>query len=228
MAWLKPVNIIARDLPDAWFQAVSAVISNGRQWVIERGSYEGQKRWELDWVQIHITHPQVRPLIPEMPSHLSHIPPPTTIEYVEEYLPYLMEDSDLEENTQYTYGQRIKSQMECIIERYKKGFGSNQECISVSRPEDIYLPDPPCLRQIDIRIFQKEGLRVGEAYKLHFFPYFRSNDLWNGFSANLAAIVLMQEYMALMIGVEPGEIMYTSKGLHLYQHVFDLAQLRTQ
>jgi thymidylate synthase len=164
-----------------------------------------------------------------MPEHLSKIPPPTTMDYVEEYLPYLMTDQPLKENEQYTYGQRIVLQMDKIIRRYKThGYGSNQECIAVARPEDIDLDDPPCLRNIDTRIVAPDGLKEGEPYQLHFFPYFRSWDLWGGFPPNLAAIRLMQEYMAAEIGVEPGEILCTSKGLHLYDHSWDVAQLRVR
>lgn len=227
MANLIPVNLLARDLPDAWFQAVEWVMREGRQWTVQHGSYVGQKRWEFDWVTIHITHPGVRPLVPEMPEHLAHVPPPTTMEYVEEYLPYLMENSPLKENEQYTYGERVKAQMEAIIQRYQhNGFGSNQECIAVARPSDIMLDDPPCLRQIDTRIVAPDGLRKGEPHQLHFFPYFRSWDLWNGFPANMAAIRLMQEYMAEAIGVEAGEIICSSKGLHIYDHAWDIAKLR--
>lgn len=228
MSWLTPVNIRARDLPDAWFSAIDKVLEHGRQWTVQRGSYEGQKRWELDWVQIHITHPHAGDLIPEMPPHLSHVPPPTTMDYVWEYVPYLMEDQPLKENEQYTYGQRVKPQMDRIIERYKGGFGSNQECIAVARPEDIDLPDPPCLRQIDTRIMAPDGRKEGEPNQLHFFPYFRSWDLWGGFPSNMAAMVLMQQWMAQQIGVEPGEIICTSKGLHIYDHAWDVAKLRVQ
>jgi len=224
--FLRPINILARDLPDAWFQAVECILKHGRQWTVDRGSYEGQRRWELDWVDIQVTHPGTRPLVPDMPASLSNVPPPTTMEYVDEYLPYLMTDQPLKENEQYTYGERLAPQMERIIERYKKGYGSNQECMSVARPEDVLLPDPPCLRQIDTRIVAPDGLRDGEPHQLHFFVYFRSWDLWGGFPANLAAIRLMQEYMAECIGVEAGEMILTSKGLHIYDHAWDIAKLR--
>ena len=64
--------------------------------------------------------------------------------------------------------------------------------MTVGDPQAIYLKDPPCLRGIDTRI--RDG-------RLHFFVYFRSWDLWNGFPANLAAIQLLKEYMAQEIGV---------------------------
>lgn len=221
--------IWARDLSDAWFQAVEACLDRGRSWVVQHGSYEGVKRHELDFVTMHIVDPGARPLVPEIPIHLSHIPAPTTMEYVEEYLPYLMTTQPLKANESYTYGERIEPQMEAIIRRYKNhGFGTNQECIAVARPEDICLDDPPCLRQIDCRIFPRDALHEDEGHALHFVVYFRSNDLWNGFPANMAAIRLMQEYMAECIGVWAGEIVYSSKGLHLYDHIKDLAKLRVQ
>ncbi len=90
--------------------------------------------------------------------------------------------------------------------------------MTVGDSQSIYLKDPPCLRGIDTRI------RYG---KLHFMVYFRSWDLWNGFPANLAAVQTLKEYMADAIGVGDGEIIATSKGLHLYDYVWQLAKLRT-
>lgn len=235
---LHPIMIKARDLPDAWFQAVDACLEHGRQWTVEEGSYVGQKRWELDYIMVHITHPGMRPLVPEMPQHLSHVPPPTSKEYIDDYLPYLM-TAELKANEQYTYGSRLQGyvpalvpdtvlppQMETVIERFKKNHGTNQCSMSIAQPSDIHLPDPPCLREIDCRIIAPDGLHEDEEPALHFMIYFRSWDLWNGFPANLAAIRLMQEYMASEIGVHAGEMICTSKGLHIYDHAWDIANMR--
>ena len=62
---------------------------------------------------------------------------------------------------------------------------------------------------------------------LIFYPYFRSWDLWAGFSANLAAIQLLKEYMAKEIGCKDGNIVAYSKGLHIYGHAFEMAEIRT-
>lgn len=220
---LNPIAIRARDLPDAWFQALDVMLEHGRVYTVDHGSYAGSKRMQLDYVTIHITHPQTPPFIPEMPPHLSHIPPPTTIEYVvNDYLPYLMIFNPRKKNEQYTYAERIAPQMNTIIKRYiEHGLGSNQECISVAQPSDLDLDDPPCLRQIDTNVTSVNGVD-----KLHFYLYFRSWDLWGGFPANLAAIAMMQGFMAECINVEPGDIIATSKGLHIYDFCFDLAKLR--
>lgn len=208
--------IQARDIPDAWFQCVSRILESGRIYEINRGSYAGQKRREFDFITIQIKYPGNRPLIPDIPPHLG-IPAPTTMEYVEEYLPYLMTDVK-QENEQYTYGERIVISMDKVIKMYKEtGHGTNQAIMEIGRPEDIDLEDPPCLRLIDTRIKDDE---------LHFIVYFRSWDLWGGFPANLAGIQLMKEYMAQEIGVKDGQIIASSKGLHLYDYSWDIAKLR--
>jgi thymidylate synthase len=109
------------------------------------------------------------------------------------------------------------SQVEMIIHTYKNfGHRNNQMVLQVAQPTDILLQDPPCLRLIDTRI--QDGA-------LHFFPEFRSWDLWGGFPANLAAIELLKQYMAQEIGVKSGMIIARSKGLHIYNYVWELAEL---
>ena len=63
------------DLPDAWFQCVYRLIETGREYVIDRGSFAGQKRLEFNYVTIQIRYPGVRPLIPDIPPALG-IPNP--------------------------------------------------------------------------------------------------------------------------------------------------------
>lgn len=245
---MKIVSIEARDLPDAWFQCVYEIMDKGYEYVIDHGSYAGQKRLEFDYVTVHIRHPGVRPLIPDIPASLG-IPNPVANGYVEEYLPYLM-TAKKEPNEAYTYGERLAgwsrlcvvdgqdqekgrpgevvqrlvqrrvvNQIEEVIRMYStKGYGTNQAAMTVAIPSDLLLSDPPCLRHIDTRI--RDG-------KLHFMVYFRSWDLWNGFPANLGGIQLLKEYMAAEIGVEDGETVAASKGLHLYDYVWELAELRT-
>jgi len=209
--------IKARDLPDAWFQCVYQILDTGRTYTIDRGSYEGQKRIEFDYITVHIKYPGKRPLLPDIPPALG-IPNPVDNDYLDQYLPYLM-TSIKKEGEEYTYGEYLEPQIKEIIRMYKEdGHGTNQAYMTVGDPKTLYLSDPPCLRGIDTRI--KDN-------KLHFVVYFRSWDLWNGFPANLGAIQLLKEYMAESIGVEDGQIIAASKGLHLYDYIWELAKLRT-
>ena len=255
-------NILARDLPDLWFQAVYDILDHGRRFNIDRGSYAGQTRLEYDYFMGHIKYPGTHPLLPDIPPAVG-IPNPVEEAYIyggegyeRSYIEYLMTGRK-EPGESYTYGERLTrapltgakltwweegnteiidkrdidgkavfeengrlyiNQIEWVIQTYKK-FGSrnNQMVLQVAHPSDLTLLDPPCLRSIDTRI-QDETL--------HFVVYFRSWDLWGGLPANLAAIQNLKEYMAGEIGVNDGEMIIESKGLHLYGYAEDLAKLR--
>lgn len=237
--FMKPVYIDAFDLDDLWFQCLSAILEKGHVYTITRGSYEGQKRLEFDFVTMRARKPahQIIPIIPEG----MNIPAPTDMEYISGYLSYLMTGTKTE-TEDYTYGERLVeprvrfkekvngkemvrempiggNQIEEVIKMYKThGHGTNQAVMEIGMPSDIALADPPCLRLIDTRI------RYG---KLHFILYFRSWDLWGGMPSNLGGLQLVKQYMAEEIGVEDGEIIACSKGLHLYDHCWDVAKIRT-
>jgi len=231
---MKPAYIEARDLPDAWFQCIYRIFEDEsvHEYEVEKGSFEGTKRRQFDLAIVNIEYPGTRPLIPDIPHELA-IPQPTSMEYVEDYLQYLMTDRK-RENEVYTYGERLTNPkisldgrevslcvnpVEEVINIYRGNRlgGTNQAIMEVGMPQDILLDDPPCLRLIDTRIM--DG-------KLHFVLYFRSWDLWAGFPSNLAAIQLLKEYMCQEIGVEDGTIVAMSKGLHLYEYSFALALKR--
>jgi len=109
------------------------------------------------------------------------------------------------------------NQMELLNWTYSnKGERNNQMVLQVAHPSDMLIKDPPCLSLIDTRI--QDG-------KIIFFPYFRSWDLWGGFPANLQAIEMMKQYVASMIGVENGEMIASSKGLHIYKYAWELSEM---
>jgi thymidylate synthase len=248
--------IKARDLSDAWFQTLFKMLEHASVFTIDRGSYEGQKRLEFDFIVVQIQYPNVRPLLPQIEAHHS-IPNPVADDYLDDYISYLM-TGEVKPEEAYTYGQRLVrfpldytylgekaskgiyideieelrnegiifwngefqrecvNQIELLIWTYKnKGYRNNQMVLQVGSPGDMMLKDPPCLRQIDTRI--QDG-------QLHFYPYFRSWDLWGGFPANLGGIQLLKEYVSSEIGIDDGEIIASSKGLHIYDYSFDLAK----
>lgn len=231
---MKIHMIEARDLPDLWFQAVYDVLDKGKRYKIDKGSYEGQTRLEYDYFVGHVKYPGTLPLLPEIPESIG-IPNPVEYEYVfggkgysRSYIEYLM-TAHKEKGESYTYGSRLINvsaddntftfdQIEHIIEIYKTcGYNNNQMVLQIAKPSDLLLNDPPCLRSIGCKIQEN---------KLHFIVHFRSWDLWGGMPANLAAIQTLKEYMAGEIGVEDGEMIVESKGLHLYGYVEKFAKLR--
>lgn len=279
MKLLNPIFVDAITLPDAWFQAVYQCIHHGRDFIIDRGSYAGDKRLEFDYFTAHITKPwvgsesDINLLLPHL-AEGCNIPNPVEDGYLDNYVASYLMGSELAKEESYTYGQRmtkypisqewanqywssgdmIKSsgkpwkqiliqdkefweneniiiweegkpflnQITLLIEIYKnKGYRNNQMVLQIAHPSDMLLQDPPCLRLIDTRIQEEAD---GKIY-LHFFPEFRSWDLWGGFPANLGGIELMKQLIAAEIGVENGSMIVRSKGLHLYKYVWELAEV---
>ncbi len=206
---LNPEFIVANDIPDAWFQALWRIVQKGKKFKIDDGSYAGQKRIELDYVTLQIKYPGTFPRLPKINPNFG-IPEPASEEYLESYINYLLTDI-VKEGEQYTYGQYLVPQINEIIWKYKNhGHRTNQCLATIGDAESIYLSDPPCLRLLDTRIQEN---------KLHFFVYFRSWDCWGGLPVNLAGLEYVKEYMALEIGIDTGETIACSKGLHIYDHI---------
>ena len=205
-------TIHAVGLSDAWFQCLQKALLEGRTYLIQQGSFEGTHRKEIPLVAVVIRNPNIRPLSPAVPPG---VPVPTTDEVIDEYMSYLM-TSDRQENEQYTYGEDLTPQIDEVIRRYKLGVDTNQMCMSVGSRDSVFLNDPQCLRLVDTRI---------QDNAIHFILYFRSWDLWGGFPTNLGGLQLLKEYMAKEIGVSDGSIVAFSKGLHLYEHCWDLAKM---
>ena len=208
---MKVTNLEARDLSEAFFKCCRAALTDGYEYVIDSGSFEGARRKELDFVVVKIEKPGTRPLVPDVPQG---VPSPSSNDYIEEYMNYLI--TPLKQPHEiYTYGEYLAPQVDAVIQRYKQeGPESNQLCMMIGGLESMDQEHPPCLRLVDTRI------RYG---KLHFVIYFRSWDLWAGFPTNLGGLQLLKEYMAQEIGVDDGEMICVSKGLHLYEHSWELA-----
>ncbi len=105
-------KIVARDLPDLWFQAVHDILEKGRRFTIDRGSYAGQTRLEYDFFMGHVKYPGTTPMIPDIPPSCG-IPNPVESEYIyggksykRSYIEYLMTPHK-EEGESYTYGERL-------------------------------------------------------------------------------------------------------------------------
>jgi len=216
---LLPFYYEATSIGDAWFMLVYNIFNPiySRRYKIDRGSYENNERLEYFWVMIRIKDPSNRPLAVQMPEG-SNMPAPTHEDEIEQYfVNYLMNDK-LEKNELYRYSSSIAPQLPEVIRMLKETPNTNQACITIGRPESIKLSDPECLRILDWRVIDK---------KLYVYVYFRSNDLYNAWPTNMGGIQLLKEYICEETGLEDGEILYSSKGLHLYGFSEELAKIRT-
>jgi len=245
------VFLEATSLNDAWFQALHKIMTEGRKYLITKGSYEGIHRSGLPIV-INIKHPSVRPLAPVMPE-ASNIPPPTTQEDIDEYLTYIMTPVK-QLNEHYTYGEDLHWQIEWVIRHFREcGHGTNHCYMTVGRPETLYFYDKEVNYKEKVLITKRNSNLTIDSYsrsnewnekskpssqclrgidawiddnKLHFWVYFRSWDHWGGFPVNLGGIQLLKEYMSAEIGVDDGSMIVSSKDLHVYEHTWAVALMR--
>lgn len=216
--FLEPSYVTARDLPEAWFLCLREVLTKGYEYKIDRGSFAGQRRKELDFVTVNIQNPGIRPLVPPTPPGIYTT---TSDDAIEVYCQRYLLSDEKQPNEQYTYGEFISAQIHQVIEMFKnQGFNTNQACMNIGNGKGddvaINLEDPPCLRVIQIRV------RYG---KVHFFVYFRSWDLYAGFPVNLGGLQLMKEWVASELGVQDGSLIAASGGLHLYEHQWEYAKI---
>ncbi len=213
------LTIKANNIPDAWFQLLYNLQDYGRKYTIQKGSMEGETRLQYEFITVKVINPYMEPweeMLPQIPAALS-IPDPVTSEYLHDYVTYLV-TPEKKEGEAYTYGERIAEQINHWVKVLIKTPETNQAILQVAQPSDMYLEDPPCLRHIGMNVVGK---------KLHFYPYFRSWDLWGGFPANMAGIAVLQKHMADLIGIEPGIMIAASNGLHVYGYAEELMRIRT-
>ncbi len=208
------MRIVATSLDEAWHLTLRACLSDGLIYRIDRGSFAGSHRLEIPFLSLEISDP-FQQLIPIVPMG---VPAPTSQEYVDDYLLYLM-TSVKEENEQYTYGSRLAPFLHTAIDMLKATPQTNQACLEVARPDDILLDDPPCLRMVQFK---------ARPNRLDMLCVFRSWDLWAGLPSNLAALCQMGRYVAEESGLQFGTVYTVSMGAHLYEYAWTLAETVTR
>ena len=197
--------IEARDIPDAWYQAVRHVLENGKDYVVERGSFAGHKRRQIPFFAMVISHPESRPLGVTYQDNVI-----STDDAIFNYYLQLISPK-IEPNEAYTYGERISLHLPEVAKMLRDTPNTNQAIIEVGKPQDISLEDPPCLRLVSWKI-------VNNTLQLSVF--FRSWDVVNGLPFNLGGLQYLNETIANWINVKPGKLIAYSDGLHAYDMSF--------
>jgi len=186
---------------DAW-NYIKRKCKAGYSQQIQRGSFEGES----------IIREQSYPLFVEIrnPTDFLTLPKDVTIgmieKYYNEYIVGTVQNESL--NEQYTYAERIVEQLPTILEMLLETPQTNQASISISKPGDIFLHDPPCLREITFSYFNK---------KLNMTSYWRSNDISEAFLINQGGLALLLKDVAGYASIEIGSHFYVSPGAHTYK-----------
>jgi thymidylate synthase len=232
---MHPFFLMAKTIPDAWFQLIYNLFDNAYAQKIQKGSFENeQRRLQYPGIAVYIEHPYYD-MVPTIPPN-SGIPAPTTKEYIEDYFVNYLMNPELAENETYTYASRIHNSMpkggtqfERVIEILRKTPLTNQAVIEIATPLDLEICygkdgklDPPCLRLLDFK-----AIPLKEEIVLTVSAYFRSWDLWAGFPTNLGGIELLKQFVASETSLKNGPIYAYSAGAHIYGYQEEIVRLRT-
>ncbi len=232
---MLPFFLIAKTIPDAWFQLIYNIFDNAYAQKIQKGSFENEQyRLQYPGIAVYIEHPYYD-MVPTIPPG-SGIPAPTTIEYIEDYFANYLMNPELSENETYKYASRIQNrmpnggtQLERVIDIIRNTPLTNQAVIEVATPDDLDICygkdgklDPPCLRLLDFKV-----IPAGDELALTVSAYFRSWDLCAGFPTNLGGLELLKQFVASEAGLKNGAIYAYSAGAHIYGYQEEIARLRT-
>lgn len=216
---MKHTKITAFDCPDAWFQALAHIWSEGDTFKVCYGSETSETK-KLN-ISLEITHPEVRPLVSDKA--------PCDMKYIQWYaLTYLWCGEKQDET--YTYGSRLREpvdQIEEAVQRYIEEQNDRQVTLVVRLPTDIkkYIGaqkhEPPCLSLIDTEIYGGQ---------MHLTCYFRSWDAYAGLPANIAGLQLFNEAFVSEINergnlsLKTGKLIFHSKNCHIYERQYKLVK----
>lgn len=232
---MRPFFLHAKTISDAWFQLVYNIFDHGYKQEIQKGSFEKEQyRLQYPSIAVFIEHPS-EDMVPTMPPGLG-LPPPTTMDYIEEYFVNYLMDPKLAENETYRYSSRIHhpmpkggTQLRRVISLLKETPLTNQAIVEIGSPEDHDVCigkdgnlDPPCLRLLDLKVIPSNGRMI-----LTVSCYFRSWDIWAALPTNLGGIELLKQLVANEIDAENGPMYAYSAGAHIYGFQEDLARMRT-
>jgi thymidylate synthase len=230
-----PFCLRAKTISDAWFQLIYNIFDHSYLQKVQKGSFENEEhRLQYPGLSVFIEYPG-EDMIPVIPPALG-IPPPTTMEYIEDYFVNYLMDPALAPNETYRYSSRIMhpmpkggTQLDRVVRMLRETPLTNQAIVEIGSPEDHDVCigndgklDPPCLRLIDFKAVPGRG-----GLLLSLSVYFRSWDLWAGFPTNLGGLELLKRFVASETGLATGPTYAYSAGAHIYGYQEEIARIRT-
>jgi len=198
-----------RTIGEAWLWANQECMTSGREYKIDRGSFVGQRRKQLNWLAFTIARPWERPLGIEFDGQAI-----SDDESINRYFEDYLINPTKSNSEQYTYASRIGPQLANVSDMLRETPNTNQAVIEIARPNDTLLPDPPCLRVLSWKVIDG-GLQLAS--------FWRSWDLYAALPTNLGGLQLLNELMAEWANVKPGPLVCASDGAHIYDHSWGTA-----
>lgn len=224
-------RVEGKTIAETWVQIIHRIKTTG---VIRPTGYDAQWQ-ELINLTAVITDEPCRFYFPE-PNYL-----PCDRDFIQSYIPQMLEDAPYQEGVKYTYAQRLRSwfgrdQIEDIIQKLIKEIDAASAVMSLwdaggvpheemghlreSGSSDHQHGGSPCLNHVWVRVVNDELSLTG---------LFRSNDMFNAWPANAFGLRALQQHIRDAIAarsdydLKMGPLMTISQSAHIYDHVWEYA-----
>jgi thymidylate synthase len=248
----QPLTVQARNLSDAWEQAVRTMMARGYERFVKAPEYQCSTRDAPMF--IHVTHPFEEPRLSAKA--------PLTAEMAEQYAQNLIHGlgQEKEKAFEYTYYSRLRHYPDCAIraglpyvagdaeiEAYKQKVSEGKCCVKkldqVQQVIDIFRKDPTRRTAVmhtwvplrDLAKFTPERIDTSSPClvlmhpqlvegKLHMNVVMKTNDLYNAWSGNAYAFTALQKYIADQVGVGVGHYTHFSVAMQVYEDMYEQAR----
>lgn len=116
---------------------------------------------------------------------------------------------------EHTYGDRLKSQWDPIVEKLRSSPGTRRAVALIARVEDISSQYPPCVRELNF------FFKAPDYKRLHTTVFMRSWDAFGASNPDMGSFQLAAEMLASRLGVPTGTLTVLATNAHVYEEMID-------
>jgi len=201
-------RIEGKTIAETWVKILHRIRTTG---TIRPTGYDGKWQELIDLMAVVTDEPQSF-YFPE-PNYL-----PVDPEFIDNYLPQVLDDAPYQEGVKYTYGQRLRSwfgrdQIEQCITKLIGEIDAASAVMSLWDVKDHEKGGSPCLNHIWVRVVENE---------ISLTAVLRSNDMFAAWVANAMGLRALQRHMRDEIAVRSdydlkmGALITISQSAHIY------------
>lgn len=209
-------RIEGKTIAETWVKIIHRIKTTG---VIRPTGYDGKWQELLNLTAV-VTHEPEECYFPN-PNYL-----PLDREFLNQYIPQILDDAPYREGIKYTYGQRLRSwfgkdQIEQVINKIISEVDAASAVMSLWDVKDHEKGGSPCLNHIWVRVIDDV---------LHLTALFRSNDMFSAWPSNAMGLKKLQIHITEQINnrstlnLKIGTLTTISQSAHIYDDCWENAE----
>jgi thymidylate synthase len=214
-------HLVEDYISSAWHSAMEIIYNMGKtketEWEFER-----QRRSKfVHRLFIEVRNPEENKMHDKAPFTESY-----WLDYAHSYVIYELQkvSNPIPKTEEYTYAERARycerdevkvDQLFEAIEKLRKDRCRRDCYVGISRPWDLEIDDPPCLRGYQF---------TAKSDWLNGIFYMRSNDVYGAMHANMLAFALLTKYVAELTGFRKYKYWHFAVDAHIYEGFLDIVK----